>query len=128
VNYTGGVFLFNGQGVDWRYQERLIPEQRVYAPFYFVREARVALNESGSNGEVLVVSLGSSGIGFYQRQGDQWDERPWPQIPYKDTGSYLGGWFLAIGEGSLVFMAGHPVRTDVPAILLIDLAEWRNNQ
>ena len=124
VNYTGGVNIFAGRGAEWRFQERLVPDQREYLPFYFVREGRVALAESGSSGEVLVLSMGFSGIGFYGRQGDRWVEWQPPQIPYQSTGAFLSGQFLAMGEGLLIRQTSHPVETEVPAILLVDMAEW----
>jgi hypothetical protein len=126
VNYTGGADIFEGRGVDWRYQENLVPDQRPYFPFYFVREGRVALAESGSNGELLALSVG--GIGFYQRQGDRWTEWQPPQIPYQPTGDFLSGQFLAMGEGWLVRLTSHPVRPEVPAILLVDMAKWSATQ
>jgi hypothetical protein len=122
VNYTGGVNIFQGRGAEWRFQERLIPDQREYIPFYFVREGRVALVESGSNGEVLVSSMGE--IGFYQRQGDRWIEFTPPQIPYQPTGTFLSGKFLTMSEGLLVYVTSHPVEMEVPAILLVDRTEW----
>jgi hypothetical protein len=128
VNYTGGAYLFAGQGTDWRYQERLIPEQQVYAPFYFVREARLTLNESDASEEYLILAMTFTGTYLFERQGEGWNERTWPRIPYKDTGANLGGWFLGMSEDVLVLQTWHPVETDVPAILLIDLAKWRENQ
>jgi hypothetical protein len=126
VNYTGGVNIFEGRGAEWRFQESLIPAQREYLPFYFVREGRVALADSGSNGELLVLSMG--GIGFYQRQGDRWIEFTPPQIPYQPTGEFLSGQFLTMDEGLLVRLTSHPAKPEVPAILLVDMTEWRETQ
>jgi hypothetical protein len=126
VNYTGGVNIFEGRGTEWRFQESLILAQREYLPFYFVREGRVALADSGSNGELLVLSMG--GIGFYQRQGDRWIEFTPPQIPYQPTGEFLSGQFLTMDEGLLVRLTSHPAKPEVPAILLVDMTEWRETQ
>lgn len=124
VNYVGSVYVFERRGADWRYQDRLTPDQRPYIPFYFIRVGRVAAGgTSAASGEVVVLSLGFYGTFIFQRQGDGWVELSAPELLYQATGVHSLPTLLAAQGERLVFGS---VGLSEPggALLLVELDEW----
>jgi hypothetical protein len=123
-NYLGTAYIFERSGGDWRYQARLTPSQRPDVGFYFLPTGRVAAGGNDLSGETIVLSMGFFGSYIFQRQGDQWNQLPPPEITFQAMGMHTMSYILTENQDLLIF--GSIGLSDADAgVLLIDLGVFK---